>query len=104
MKMGTSRRKGGHNVGQNQILEYLYFKVLTEIVITINLEGSDPESGLSDNEANKRRRVEEKGRKRVIVVTRKNFTLFSLTTTNIHSQNSDTVVKLGGKYQDTFEG
>ena len=60
--MGTSRRKGGQNVGQNQILEYLYFKVLTEIVITINLEGSDPESGLSDNEANKRRRRrEEKG-------------------------------------------
>ena len=59
--MGTSRRKGGQNVGQNQILEYLCFKVLTEIVITINLEGSDPESGLSDNEANKRRRREEKG-------------------------------------------
>ena len=59
MKMGTSRRKGGHNVGQNQILEYLCFKVLREIVITINLEGSDPESGLSDNEANKRKRVEE---------------------------------------------
>ena len=56
--MRTSRRGEGHNVGQNQILEYLYFKVSTEIVITINLEGSDPESGLSDNEANKRR-VEE---------------------------------------------
>ena len=41
---------------------YVDFKVLTEIVvITINLEGSDPESGLSDNEANKRRRREEKG-------------------------------------------
>ena len=59
MKMGTSRRKGGHNVGQNQILEYLCFKVLREIVITINLEGSDPEIGLSDNEAHKRKRVEE---------------------------------------------
>ena len=46
---------------KTKFLEYLYFKVLTEIVITINLEGSDPESGLSDNEANKRRRREEKG-------------------------------------------
>ena len=59
--MRTSRRKGGQNVGQNQILEYLCFKVLAEIVITINLEGSGPESGLSDNEANKRKRREEKG-------------------------------------------
>ena len=61
--MRTSRRKGGHNVGQNQILEYLCFKqyLSIEIVKTINLEGSDPESGLSDNEANKSRRREEKG-------------------------------------------
>ena len=46
---------------KTKFLEYLCFKVLREIVITINLEGSDPESGLSDNEANKRRRREEKG-------------------------------------------